>query len=70
MGDRDNLVFLGFKGRLDFIQGNNTPEFGYQRIYLGAICLQARVEELVSIGTKPPDVNVPVGEGVSEVAGI
>ena len=72
MGDCDDLVLLGFKSSLDLVQGDNTPDIGSQRIYLGAVCLQARVvEESVSIKeTEPFDANAPIGEGVAEVASV
>ena len=70
MGDRDNLVLFRFEGRLDLTQGNDTPEFGSQRVYLGTECLQARVEGSDSIKEAKPNVNAPVGEGVTEVASV
>jgi len=62
MGDRDDLVLLGFKGRLDLIHRNNTPNLGSQRINLGTVCLQAGVEESVSIEEKLLSVSLPIGE--------
>ena len=70
MGDRDDLVLLGFKGRLNLIHRNNTPNIGPQRINLGPVRLQAGVEESVSIGEKSLDVSSPVGEGVTEVTSV
>ena len=71
MGDRDNLVLLGFEGRFNLVQGDNAPEFGFQRVHLGAIRLQARVEESVPIKeTKPPNTDAPIGKGVTEVTSI
>ena len=68
MGDRDNLVLLGFEGRLDLIRGNDTPDFGSQGIDLGTVCLQAGVEASVSIEMKSFGMNSPIGERVTKVA--
>lgn len=48
MSDCDNFVFLGFQGQLDLVQGNDASNIGLQRIYLGAIGLEA-VEELIPV---------------------
>jgi len=70
MGDRNNLVLLGFEGRLNLIRGNNTPDFGSEGINLGAVRVQARVEMSGSIEMNLFGINSPIGEGVTEVASV
>ena len=71
MGDCYNLVSLGFKGRFNPIEGDNTPDFGSQRIHLGAVGFQTRAEGSVSTRkARLFNTNAPIGEGVTEVASV
>ena len=71
MGDCYDLVLLRFKGRFDLVQRDNASDIGSQRIYLCAVRLQARVEELVFVRKiRLSDVNAPIGERVTEITSV